>query len=274
MHDCWAYTGHCSYYSFVECDKWETHCESCPQLNKYPKSLGLDNSYGNFELKKVAFRELPNLLIVTPSHWLSGEISRSILKEYPIQVIHNGIDLNFFKRKKGSFRKSYGLESKKIILGVASVWDNRKGLYYFKEISKLLNENEVIVLVGIELTGFSNIISIKRTNDIEELVNIYSSADVFFNPTLEDNFPTVNLEAMACGTPVITFDSGGSKESIFKEFGLVINKQDPHVLIGLIRDFLEKKQEIESLQTHIKINFSKTVMIEKYIHHYGRVHGN
>jgi glycosyltransferase involved in cell wall biosynthesis len=266
MHDCWAYTGHCSYYTYAKCNKWETHCNHCPQLNKYPKSLGYDNSFSNFDLKKDAFNGIKNLTIVTPSKWLKNEIERSFLQDYPITVINNGIDLEVFKPTQSNFRKQYNLEDKKIILGVASVWDERKGLDYFIEISKLLEENEIIVLVGLELKGYPNIISIKRTNDAKELAEIYSAADVLLNPTLEDNYPTVNLESIACGTPVVVNNTGGASETIINEFGYIANDYMHSQMIKLIRekifsdkDFTKKYEEIELAY------ISKINMISSYI---------
>lgn len=265
MHDCWAYTGHCSHYSYVECNKWETQCEKCPQLKKYPGSLGFDNSYNNFNLKKKTFKGLSNLQIITPSNWLANEVRRSFLKDYPILTIYNGIDLNIFQPVKSNFRELYGLENKKIILGVASVWDERKGLDTFIEISKALKENEVIVLVGIELGDHPNIISLKRTNSLGELVDIYSAADVFLNPTLEDNFPTVNLEAIACGLPVVTFDSGGSKETIDSELSKVLTNPKLNEILQSINELLEQRINKIELREHTLKYFDKKIMLNQYI---------
>ena len=265
MHDCWAYTGHCSYYSYVECNKWETHCEECPQLNKYPKSVGFDNSYYNFEMKKESFKGINNLRIITPSHWLAGELSRSFLNSYIISIIHNGIDLEVFKPKESEFKERYGIKNKKVILGVANVWDERKGLNTFLEISNQLKDNEIIVLVGIELGDHPNIISLKRTNSLDELVDIYSAADVFLNPTLEDNFPTVNLEAIACGLPVVTFDSGGSKETIDSELSKVLTNPKLNEILQSINELLEQRINKIELREHTLKYFDKKIMLNQYI---------
>lgn len=229
LHDCWSFTGHCAYFDYVGCDKWKTGCYSCPEKKAYPNSLIFDISKNNY-LKKEIFTGVKNLTIVTPSQWLANLVQESFLNEYPVNVINNGIDLNTFRPNAGDFRKKFNLNGKFIILGVASVWDRRKGLKYFVELADKVSEDEVIVLVGLTEKQMNqipeNIIGITRTNNVEELVDIYSSADVFVNPTLEDNFPTTNLEALACGTPVITFDTGGSPESVRKETGLVVNKED------------------------------------------------
>ncbi len=242
LHDCWAFTGHCAHFEYVGCYKWKSGCFSCPQKNRYPSSWILDNSKHNWEKKKELFTGIKKMIIITPSQWLAQLVGQSFLKEYPVQVIPNTIDTNIFKPTPSDFRKKYNLENKFIILGVASVWEERKGLKYFIELSKMLKEDEVIVLVGLtkkqikELKKYG-IIGIERTNSPNELAKIYTAADVFVNPTLEENYPTVNLEAQACGTYVITFDSGGAKETIKNiEYGTVIDKKNTEE----IRKALEK----------------------------------
>jgi glycosyltransferase involved in cell wall biosynthesis len=272
MHDCWAYTGHCSHYTYVKCNKWETHCNQCPQLNRYPKSLGLDNSFNNFIIKKDAFNGVKDLTIVTPSMWLKDQIKKSFLQTYPISVISNGIDLSIFKPTISNFRKKYNLEYKKIILGVASVWNERKGLDYFIEINSHLNENEVIVLVGTKPNKLlEGIITINRTNDTRELAEIYSAADVFLNPTLEETFGMVNLESIACGTPVVTFDSGGSKEAIIEGLGTAVESREANFLIGILREFYNKKS-IKIKKNNLPSNlYSKNQMIKKYLKLYYQI---
>jgi len=188
LHDCWSFTGHCTYFDYVGCDKWKTGCNSCPEKKAYPSSFIFDNSKNNYINKKEIFTRVKNLTIVTPSQWLANLVQESFLNEYPVKVINNGIDLNTFRPNAGDFRKIFNLNGKFIILGVASVWDRRKGLKYFVELADKLSEDEVIVLVGLTEKQIKkipkNIIGITRTNNVEELVDIYSSADVFVNPTL------------------------------------------------------------------------------------------
>lgn len=218
LHDCWAFTGHCSYFTMANCNKWQTQCSNCPQIKTYPSSL-YDNSKNNFERKKAAFTGVKNMTLITPSKWLADLAKQSFLKEYPVEVIYNTIDKNIFKPTPSDFRKKYNLENKKIILGVASVWEERKGLKDFLKLAQVLDEKYVIVLVGVSdkqiKTLPKNCIGIKRTSSPQELAQIYTAADVFFNPTYEDNYPTVNLEAQACGCPVITYDTGGCRETIY-----------------------------------------------------------
>lgn len=247
LHDCWAYTGHCSYFDYVGCEKWKTQCTDCPEKNSYPASRLIDNSRDNFSRKKDIFTGVKNLTIITPSKWLAGLVKESYLKEYLVKVINNGIDLEVFKPTESNFRKRYGLEKKFIILGVASIWDRRKGFKFFKELSDDLEKDEVIVLVGLtekQLGGIpKNIIGITRTNNIKELAEIYSSADLFVNPTLEDNFPTTNLEALACGTPVVTFNTGGSGESIDIYCGYIINQKTTEEIVATIKEVKRKGKE-------------------------------
>jgi putative colanic acid biosynthesis glycosyltransferase len=228
LHDCWPFTGHCAYFDYVGCDKWKKGCFKCPQKRTYPESMFLDNSKINYLRKKTLFTGIKNMTIVTPSNWLANLVKQSFLKEYPVKVINNGIDLNVFKPTQSDFRERFSIKDKFLILGVANIWDKRKGFEYFIELSKKLKNDQVIVMVGLTQKQKENlphnIIGITRTNNITELVEIYSSADVFVNTTLEDNFPTVNLEALACGTPVITFNSGGSPECIDESCGFVVKK--------------------------------------------------
>ena len=218
LHDCWAFTGHCAYYSYVKCDKWKTGCFNCPQKKRYPSSLLWDASKKNWQKKKALFTSVKNMTLVTPSKWLANEVKKSFLSKYPMKVIANGIDLDVFKPTPSDFKEKNGLVGKKIILGVASSWSECKGLKDFIELSKILDEKYKIVLVGLSENQIKelpeNILAISRTNNVKELAEIYTAADIFFNPTYEDNFPTVNLEAQACGTPVITYRTGGSVESV------------------------------------------------------------
>jgi len=274
LHDCWAFTGHCAYFDYIACEKWKSGCYNCPQKKNYPKSVLLDCSKRNYQKKMESFCNVKNMSIVTPSHWLADLTKKSFLREYPIEVIHNGIDLNVFKPSQGSFREKHNLKEKFIVLGVAQVWDERKGLDYFIKISKTLNNDFKVVLVGLsdkEKSKLpSNIIGINRTNNVRELVEIYTEADVFVNPTLEDNFPTTNLEALACGTPVITFHTGGSIESVNHNCGIVVEKGD---LQGLENAILKiSKQNISRITCISQAkNYEKKSRYDQYIRLYQQI---
>lgn len=238
FHDCWAFTGQCPHFTMVKCDKWKTGCYKCPQYKNYPE-VWVDRTKAMWRLKKKWFTSVKDMIIVTPSQWLADLVKQSFLKEYPVRVINNGIDLEVFRPRKSNFRDSYNIGDRKMILGVAAQWNERKGIDVFIELSKQLDKCYVIVLVGtnddIDRALPPNIISIHATTNREELAEIYTVADVFVNPTREDNFPTVNLEALACGTPVITFDTGGSPESLDDTCGIVVPCGDVDGLIQQIR---------------------------------------
>lgn len=216
LHDCWAFTGHCSHYTYCKCEKWKKKCYNCEQIKEYPRSLYFDSSKNNYAVKKETFLGVKNLTIITPSIWLKKQVEESFLKEYPIYTINNGIDLDIFT----SIKKKIFLK-KKIVLGVAGVWDERKGIYDFCRLAEMLDERYEIVMVGIKKEQkkklHKRIITIEHTDTVEELVSLYSSAYVLFNPTYEDTYPTVNLEAQACGLPVITYRIGGSIETVPKQ---------------------------------------------------------
>ena len=242
LHDCWTFTGHCSYFTMANCNKWRTHCGECPQKRKYPASFLMDSSSENYDRKKAAFTGVKNMQLITPSKWLADLVGQSFLSEYPVEVIYNTVDESVFKPTPSSFRKKYGLEDKKIILGVASVWDERKGLDDFLKLNEMLDSRYAIVLVGLSEKQIKklpkDIIAISRTNSVHELAAIYTAADVFVNPTYEDNYPSTNLEAQACGTPVITYDTGGSPESATR-FGVVVRKGNVRGIIDSIDDLSE-----------------------------------
>ena len=222
LHDCWAFTGHCAYFTYAKCDAWKHGCGHCPQKRSYPVSYVLDNSKNNLKSKEKAFRGVRNLTIVTPSKWLADLTAESILGDYPVEVVHNEIDRSVFCPRPGSFRGKMGLENKKIVLGVAVGWEETKGLPDILELRKILDDTYVIVLVGAtkkQIQSFPDgVIGLPRVGSQTELAQIYTAADVFINPTHQDNYPTVNLEARACGTPVVTYDVGGSPESAGFEY--------------------------------------------------------
>ncbi len=231
FHDCWPFTGHCSYFDRYECRKWETECHHCPNQKGYPASWIVDRSKTNYRRKKEIFNGVENMIIVTPSTWLAQHVKRSFLKEYPVRVIHNGLDLEIFRPvKDDSIFQKYGMRRSPFILGVASTWDKRKGLDEFIALRKRLPENIQMVLVGLSATQAKElpdgIKAITRTENQADLAALYSSASVFVNPTYVDNFPTTNIEALACDTPVITYRTGGSPEAVDDETGFVVEKGD------------------------------------------------
>lgn len=276
LHDCWAFTGQCPHFTMVKCDKWKAGCYGCPQYKEYPASL-YDNTKKMWQLKKKWFTGVKNMTIVTPSEWLAGLARESYLKQYPIEVINNGIDLNVFKPTHSNFRKQYGIPGDKyIVLGVSFAWDYRKGLDCFVEMAEKLGEQYQIVLVGtddeIDKNLPHNIISIHRTQNQKELAEIYSAADVFVMPTREENYPTVNMEAIACGTPVVTFDTGGSPEMLDDKTGIVVEANDIEATKKAIKDICEKKRcnDEEYIVAYSK-NFDMKKRFAEYIELYANV---
>lgn len=243
LHDCWSFTGHCTYFTAANCDKWKTHCDNCPQTKCYPSSYLRDYCNKNFEHKKEAFSGIPNMELITPSRWLADLVKQSFLGEYPIEVCNNTIDTNVFKPTPSNFRERFGLQGHRIILGVASIWDERKGLADYLKLAGMMEEGYKVVLVGLtdkqQKRLPSNVIGIGRTNSTKELAEIYTASDVFVNLTYEDNYPTVNLEAKACGAPIITYDTGGSPESA-GEAAIVIRPGDFCQLKKAIKQICEK----------------------------------
>jgi len=245
LHDCWAFTGHCAYFTAAKCEQWKSGCRSCSQKKEYPACLLRSDVERNYLRKRKAFTGVQHMTLITPSKWLANLVGESFLLEYPVEVVPNTIDTSIFKPTPGDFRQRYGLEQKRIVLGVASTWDERKGLKDFLALSELLPPEYQIVLVGLGKKQLSalpkGILGLERTNSPRELAEIYTAADVFVNPTYQDNYPTVNLEARACGTPIITYQTGGSPESAGKQAVLVAHG-DMKQLISAIVCVCNKKQ--------------------------------
>lgn len=268
LHDCWPFTGHCAHFSVIGCKKWKTECNLCPQKREYPSTLFFAQSTINYAKKKKSFESITNMTIVTPSKWLSSFIPDSILKHYQLKVIHNGIDLNTFYYKESNILSEKGLCGKRIVLGVAQNWEERKGLEDFHELSRLLSDEYCIVLVGLTDSQKknlpNNIFGVSRTNSISELVNWYSAAEVFVNLTYQDTFPTVNIEALACGTPVITYRTGGSPEAINESCGWVVEQGN----VGAVKDVIanmNEKSEYQNAAVNRSKMFSRKARYHEYI---------
>ena len=241
LHDCWSFTGHCVHFDFCGCDRWKTQCHDCPQKKTYPASFVFDRSAKNYADKKEFFTLPENVTIVPVSCWLADLVASSFLKDYPRKVIYNGIDTDVFRPyDQTEMKAKFGLSGKKVVLGVASVWSPRKGLEDFVKLAALLPAEEYrIVLVGLSEKQKKllphGITGLTKTESAEELAQLYSAADVFVNPTWEDNYPTTNLEAISCGTQVVTYRTGGSPESVTEGNGFVVEKGDPEQLASAVR---------------------------------------
>ena len=264
LHDCWSFTGHCVHFEYVGCKRWMEGCYACPQKNKYPTSILFDNSQENYKLKKEAFCGVENMTLIVPSNWLKKRVERSFLGEYPIEVIYNGVDLKQFYPVESDFKTKYHLEEKYIVLGVANVWDERKGLRVFFELAKRLPEDIAIVLVGITTEQKrempDHITGIEHTNSKRELAEIYSAADLFINPSVEETFGLTTLEAMACGTEAIVYKDTACEEIMEICGGTAVDR----TLECMEKEILRKKENpiISSVRENI-LQFSNTIFCGK-----------
>lgn len=270
LHDCWAFTGHCAYFDYANCNCWKNGCHDCVQKKSYPASLVFDNSKLNWLRKKELFN-YKQLHLVTPSIWLHDLVKESFLKKLPCSVINNGIDTDVFK--PSSINCHIGGKFK--ILGVASEWTLRKGLHDFIQLYRMLNHEQIeMTIVGLTSQQIEalpeGIRGMTRTDNIEQLVSLYQEADMFFNPTYEDNYPTTNLEALACGTPVCTYRTGGSIESVNEGNGFVVEKNE----LGEVKKIIEERLHSRKMGLHLDIDrkrISKEYMAEQYIKLYNDI---
>ena len=278
LHDCWSITGHCSHFVTAKCDKWKSICYKCPLKKEYPSSFLFDRSKKNYKIKKEKFTSLDNLILIPVCNWIDNLLKESFFKFTKTRVIHNGIDLSTFypnEMSPADFEKYVIPVNKKYVLGVAGTWTKDKGLYDFYKLRKILPEDIDIVLVGVSNKINDNlpdgIIGIKRTESIHELSLLYSNAIAFINPTWADTYPTTNLESAACGTPVITYRTGGSPESVDQSIGLVIDQGDidglNNAIMG-IKDCATARFKQSTCRDYALRNFDKETHFKEYFEVY------
>lgn len=284
LHDCWPMTGHCAYFDYASCEKWKTGCHNCQHhRDAYPYALFKDNTIDAYDRKKAAFTGVRNLTIVTPSQWLAKIVKTSFLKEYPIVVIPNGINREIFRPfEYQQFHRKTEEKQHCRILGVANIWEKRKGLIYFEELARNLPEQFPITMVGLDEKQIrritkdpvlkERITAITRTENRQELADLYRTADIYVNTTLEDNFPTTNLEALACGTPVITFATGGSPEAIQGDecIGVTVPQGDVQALLKAIVTYGKREKPVAACTERAE-QYDETKCFQKYIVLYRRV---
>lgn len=240
FHDCWAMTGHCTHFDFVGCQKWKTECQQCPQTHEYPKSFFIDRSRKNFKSKRSLFTSIEKMVIVNVSNWLNNIVASSFLAGIPRNVIYNGIDVFRFKPTPDSLsvKARFNITGRFLILGVAGVWNERKGLGDFIKLSRLIGDEAVVVLIGVtkrqkrELPCW--IIALEKTENVDELAEFYSAADVFLNLSVEETFGLTTAEALACGTPAIVYNSTACPELIDNDTGIVVEKNNEIALMDAI----------------------------------------
>lgn len=274
FHDCWAFTGGCYHFIGTGCDGWQNKCKNCSFERK--GLLQKNKQSALLEKKIEAISTFDSMTIVSPSIWLTELAKKTTYAKFDLRTINNGIDLEIFKPTKCDFKQKIGAENKYIVLGVAFGWGERKGLDYFIKLSRILNKDYQIVLVGVDETVKddipSNIVTVPRTDSAQELAGIYSSATVFVNPTREDNYPTVNLESIACGTPVVTFDVGGSAETVIDKLnGVVVKHGDLDAMVDAIIAICEQKciKREDCLSTSGK--FDKQEKFKEYVRLFGEL---
>lgn len=270
IHDCWPFTGHCCYFDDAGCQKWSYGCEKCPQKNSYPKSF-LDRSKWNYENKQMIFSNIPNMTIVSVSKWLDALVAQSFLGRYTHLTIHNGIDLAKFKPTPSNFREKYDLENKFLIIGVASTWSVRKGFDDFLKLSEQLDDRYRIVLVGLTPSQIKkinpNMIGLTRTATPEELAGLYTTADVFFNASIEESFGLPTIEATACGTPAVVYNATAIPECVRPETGYIVDKHD----IGQVITAIKKIQNEHFVVNKSVFEFDKRKLFQKYITLYEKI---
>lgn len=278
FHDCWPFTGHCPYFVMAKCDRWKTGCYACPQKTSYPVSFFRDASLINYKKKKNMFTSFKNMTILAPSEWMSGLIKDSYFKECPVHIVGNGIDTNKFSpcidmEKRKRVLEKYDIPTdRKILLGVASIWENRKGLRIFIDLSHRIGYDEyIIVLVGLNRHQLNtlprNIIGIRRTDDKSDLAALYAAAHIFINPSMEESFSLVTVEAMACGTPVIALDNSAVKELVDVDCGLILHENSVKEYLKAIK-LIEIRDLSRDRIAQKALKHDKSIMTKKVLELY------
>ncbi len=274
MHDCWAFTGHCAHYESVGCEQWRKECKNCANLNGYPATWNGSHVNENYNRKKEIFSSIKQMVVVTPSKWLREQVVHSYLNGIPCTVINNGIDLELYKYTHNDIKKRLGLGDTKLLLGVASVWTNKKGLLDMFKIAERINDKYAVCIVGLSKQQLkkvpAGIIGVERTESCMELVEYYSAADIFLNLTYEDTFPTTNIESLACGTPVITYRTGGSPEIIDETCGIIVERGDIDGVINAIEK-LESCVDRAACRTKAMM-YGKDLCYQKYLDLYMKIY--
>lgn len=265
QHDCWSFTGGCMYFDLLNCDAWKTGCANCPEK----RALFANIAKKQFRLKQELLSKIKNLTFVPVSEWLAELMKQSVQGHRNITTIHNGIDLNVFKPRQKTSSAKFN------ILGVAAVWHKRKGFDDFIKLRELLPEDYNITLVGLSPEQVKKlpvgIKGITRTSNLDEMVQLYSDTDVFVNPTYSDNFPTTNIEALACGTPVITYNTGGSPEAVDSKTGVVIEQGNINALADTIMNMRDYPLSSEDCRKRAEEKFDKEHCFEEYIDLYNKL---
>lgn len=272
LHDCWSYTGHCTYYSDIDCVKWQHKCFECPKYSNYPKSLFLDRSTANFDLKKSLYAGFEDLHIVTVSDWLRHEVSQSFLGERDIRTIHNGVDTAVFHPNYdfSSINEEYSLKNKFVALAAATAWSPTKGLSDYVALSRFLKDDEIIVLIGLDDKTIAklpyNVLGISRTESQQELARWYNRANVVLNLSTQETFGMTTVEGFACGTPSIVYNSTASPELITSKVGFFVEPGDIRAVYSKITGLRETiNLKATDCVNHANQNFNARTQYLKYL---------
>lgn len=246
FHDCWSFTGHCAHFDAIGCEKWKTGCYACPLKTSYPASYLFDRSRKNYIEKKKLFNSVKNLTIVPVSNWLGDIVKESFLSSNNIKVIYNGIDINTFKPSTNNkeTREKFGLKDEFVVLGLSSVWNKSKGFDDFINLSTKIDSKVKIILVGLNQEQIdklpNNIIGIKRTENINQLADLYSMSDLFLNLSFQETFGLTTAEALSCGTPALVYNATACPEVVSEDTGFIVEKGDLDSVIKVINEVREK----------------------------------
>lgn len=283
-HDCWALTGHCSHFERVACERWVDGCHDCPLKHEYPASYGLDASRRNWKWKRAVFAEAPSLRLVAPSRWLDGVLARSYMKDVPREVIGNGVDLALFCPDGGAgaaaTRAACGVgEGEAMLLAVAAPFDERKGFSDALAVAEMLRGRARLVMVGLEARQKATlpeyITGIIRTDGPEALVALYRAADCLVNPTKEDTYPTVPMEALACGTPVAGYGAGGAAEQLEAPWGVAVATGDRAALAEAAMALAETGGALRGVcRTAAEARFDRADALGMYLERYNMMTGD
>lgn len=271
LHDCWAFTGHCTHFDHIGCNQWKQECCHCPLKHFDYKSLLFDRSTENFRLKKEVFTKHPNLTIVAVSNWLSQKAKESFLGVYPIRTIYNGVDTSVFKYQSSNIKEKFGIIDKKMLLAVATDWDKNKGLNDYIALSRILPDDYKILMVGVSPKVKkqlpSSIISIERTHDISMLVDLYSAAEMVLNLSYLETFGLTTVEGMACGTPSIVYNKTASPELITPETGIVVEAGNVECVLQSILKISRNGKSYYSKKciNRVLLYFNKSKSYNEYI---------
>jgi glycosyltransferase involved in cell wall biosynthesis len=275
LHDCWSYTGHCAYYSAAECDRWRTVCGHCPQKRAYPGSIFLDHSKVNYQKKREWFTSVPNLQLVTPSEWLKKEVEHSFFSGTPCEVIPNGINLELFRPVESDIKQRFGIGNRRLLLGVANIWDERKGLQDFIALSSQLSPEYQIVLIGLARAQIAdlpkNILGLERTQNTEELAAWYSASDIYINTSIEETMGLTTAEAICCGTPVIAYDATAIPETVKDGCGIVVEAGNVGAVVSAVAEIEASLEQYRNSCIHTRPVFRSEAAYGRYYELYNAV---